>query len=75
MTSGPFTVTSVILKTERDQPMKSLSVTETFEKLMALEAASLTRIEALQADVRRVREELEAEIEATNRLLGECEEM
>lgn len=55
--------------------MKTLTVTETFEKLMALEAASLARIEALQADVRRVREELEAEIEATNRLLEECEEM
>lgn len=55
--------------------MKTLTVTETFEKLMALEAASLARIEALREDVRELREKLEAEIEATNRFLEECEEM
>jgi hypothetical protein len=55
--------------------MKTLSVTEAFEKIMALEAASLERIQALHADVRRVRIELEAEIEATNRFLEGCEEL
>lgn len=55
--------------------MKSLSVTETFEKLMALEAGSLARIEALREDVRELRQKLEAEIEETNRFLAECEEM
>lgn len=55
--------------------MKTLSITETFERYMELEMRSLERIQALHADVRRVRLALEAEIEETNRLLAECDEM
>jgi hypothetical protein len=64
-----------MINVSRENPMKTLSVTEAFEKIMALEAASLERIQALHADVRRVRIELEAEIEATNRFLEGCEEL
>ncbi len=55
--------------------MKTPSITETFERYMELEMLSLERIQALHADVRRIRLALEAEIEETNRLLAECDEM
>ena len=55
--------------------MKTLSVTESFERFLEMEATSLERIQALHADVRRVRLALEAEIEATERFLAQCDEM
>lgn len=55
--------------------MTTLSLTESFERYLAMEADSLKRIQELHSRVRRCRIELEAEIEATERLLAECEEM
>ncbi|MGA1718656.1 MAG: hypothetical protein ACO38Q_07685 [Aquiluna sp.] len=55
--------------------MKTQSVTETFERFIALETQSMARLEEMRNDVRRVRLALEAEIEATNRLLAELEEL
>jgi hypothetical protein len=55
--------------------MKTQSVTESFARFLEMETASLERIQALHADVRRVRLALEAEIEECNRFLEEGEEM
>ena len=60
-----------IITSGEHPPLKTMSVTETFERFLALEAASTARLMELADDLRTTREALEREIAACSATFDE----